>query len=294
MTRTSTNGEKTNATSGLPGAALSHAATAGATFLLLALATLLPTSAIAIEPAAGQQQANAGTAPQAGNAAPRRWSLAFGGGLLSTSGVPSGSFTFDHSLFGSEPGEFDADYAGGDGSLYELSVGVRLRRRLALGLTWSESSHSDEASIAGRLPHPFLFGNPRAVEGTGRGLARDETALHLSLRWLARDRDDVQVALFAGPSQIDLDQDLVSAVRFSQTYPFDTATFTGVEKRRESGSAVGYHAGVDVAWYWNRTTGIGGIARWSQASIDLDAPDGRSVAVDGGGLQVVVDLRFRF
>ena len=134
------------------------------------------------------------------------------------------------------------------------------------------------------------------MEGTGRGLARDETALHLSLKWLARDRDDVQVALFAGPSQIDLDQDLVSAVRFSQTYPFDTATYHG---RREAGGSPAAPSATtpasDVAWYWNRHDGN----RWHrpvEPRLDRSRRARRTapLTVDGGGLQVVVDLRFRF
>lgn len=223
-----------------------------------------------------------------------RWFLGVGGGLLHTADSPSGSFTFDDGLFGSEQGEFDADYAGGDASLYDLSIGMRLRGRLGLGLAWSRSSLSEEAGIAGRLPHPFVFGASRTVEGTARGLSRDETAVHLSLRWLIRDGDKFQFALFAGPTRIDLDYELATAVRFDQTYPFDTATYAGVERLEQSGSGAGFHAGLDLVRYMNDTVGVGGVLRYSSASIDLDAPDGGSIDVDGGGLQIVVDLRFRF
>ena len=233
-------------------------------------------------------------AAESAEAAADRWFLAVGGGLLQTADSPSGSFAFDHGLFGSEQGEFDADYAGGDASLYELSIGTRLRGRLGLGLAWSRSSLSEEAGIAGRLPHPFLFGTPRTVEGTARGLSRDETALHLSLRWLIRDGDRFQFALFGGPTQIDVDYELATAVQFDQSYPFDTATYAGVERLEQSADAIGFHAGLDLVRYMTDTVGVGGVLRYSSASIDLDAPDGGSIGVDGGGLQIVVDLRFRF
>ena len=223
-----------------------------------------------------------------------RWFLSLGAGLLSTSDAPAGTFTFDHALFGSEKGEFDADYAGGDASLYELSAGRRLRGRLGLGLTWSRSSLSDSADIAGRLPHPFLFERPRSVEGTEGGLSRDETALHLSLRWLLRDGPRVEVAMFGGPSRIDLDRELASAVRFSQTYPFDAATYAGVDRRRESGSAAGWHVGVDLVRYFTRRAGLGAVARYSDASVELGTRDDGTVSVSAGGLQAVVDLRLRF
>ena len=258
-------------------------------FLLLVPAT---TPAFAAASPAPQEETT--PEPDDGAAEADRWFLAFGGGLLSTSDAPAGTFTFDHGLFGSEPGEFDADYAGGDASAWELSVGLRLRDRLGLGLTWSESSLSDKADIAGRLPHPFLFGSPREVEGTQRGLSRGETAIHLSLRWFVRSSAKVEVAVFGGPSRIELDYELASAVRFDHAYPYDTATYTGVERQRESGSATGYHLGVDAVRWFSKSVGIGGVLRYSAAGIDLDAPDGATVSVDAGGLQAVVDLRFRF
>ena len=227
------------------------------------------------------------------DAAPDRWFVSLGGGLLSTNDGPSGTFSFDHSLFGGEQGEFDVDYAGAEASHYELTLGYRPRGPLAVGLTWSESSLSDQADVVGRLPHPFLFGNPRTFEGSRRGLSRDETALHFSLRWLVRDGEKVQIALFGGPSRIDVEYDLATAVRFDQSYPFDTASYAGLETRAESDSASGYHLGVDVGYWFSRSTGLGGVVRFSDASLDLDGPSG-AVAVRGGGLQTALDLRFRF
>lgn len=266
--------------------------------LSIALAFLLLTwstaATLAAQADAPQEDGFAATESEQGEAAQDRWSLAFAGGLLSTNDAPSGTFTFDHGLFGPEQGEFDADYAGGDASLYEVSLGLRLRGPLALGLTWSQSSLSDQADVVGRLPHPFLFGSPRTVEGRSRGLSRDETAIHLSLKWIVRDGEKFRVALFAGPSQIEVDYDLTTAVRFDQAYPFDTANYAGVEHQKESGSAIGYHLGIDVAYYFSKSTGLGGVVRFSDASIDLDAPSGGTVAIGGGGLQTAVDLRFRF
>lgn len=225
-----------------------------------------------------------------------RWFLALGTGLVSTSDAPSGLFTFDHPLFGSETGEFDADYAGGEASAYELSIGLRLRGRLGLGLAWSQSSLSDEADIVSRLPHPLRFERFRTAEGNAGGLSRDQRAVHLSVRWSLRDSSRLEVAVFGGPSRIELDYDMVTAVRFRQTYPFDMATYDGVETRRESGSATGYHVGMDVVRYFSRRTGVGAVLRYSSnASIDLDAAvDGGTVSTGVGGVQAVVDLRVRF
>lgn len=251
--------------------------------LLLAWLTA-PVLAVTQEPSEAESEA----------AKPPGWTVALGGGLLSTSDAPAGTFSFDHRLFGAERADFDADYAGGDASHVELSVGVRLRDRLALGLTWSDSSLTDNVDIVARLPHPFFHDAHRTAEGNSGGLQRDETALHLSLKWTVRDGEKVQAALFGGPSRVELAYDLVSAVRFEQTYPYDTASYVGNDNREESGDAVGYHLGADVVRWFGKTAGIGFLVRFSEASIDLDAPDGSTVSVDAGGPQAAVDLRFRF
>ena len=224
-----------------------------------------------------------------------RWTIGIGAGILSTSDTPAGTFSFDSSLFGSERGEFDADYPAEDGTALELSAGVRLGDGpFGLGLTWSQTSLSASADVVGRLPHPFFFDSPRTVEGTQGDLTRDETAIHLSFRWLVREARKIEVTLFAGPSQIEVDHDLVTAVRFEQTYPFDEATYAGTHRQSESGDAIGYHLGIDIVRKFRNTVGVGGVVRYSQAGVELDGPDGSTVSVDAGGLTAAVGLRFRF
>ncbi len=256
----------------------------GACLLLLAT-TLLA----APTPAQDTNDGGAGASTPA-----KRWSLAAGGGSASTGDQPSGNHTFDNDLFGSEAGEFSTDYQGGDASAQELTVGYRVRGAFAIGITWSSTSIDDRAAVEARLPHPFLFDRHREVSGSATSLSRDETALHLSLRWVAADREKMEFGLFAGPSSFDLDYELVSAVRFDQIYPFDTATWAGVEQQSASGSATGFHVGMDLAWYFNDTVGIGAVARWSDATVDLDAPDGTALTADAGGTHLGLDLRFRF
>ena len=237
----------------------------------------------------------AASAPAQDDDARDRWHVAVGAGILSAGDAPAGRFRFDHGQFGSEQGEFDAAYSAEDDTAFELSAGVRLGDGpFGLGVTWSRSSLSAPADIAARLPHPFFFDAPRTVEGTEGDLTRDETAIHLSFRWSVRDGDKVELTVFAGPSRIELDHDLATAVRFDQTYPFDEATYAGTHRRVESGDAIGYHLGIDVVRKFRGAVGIGGVVRYSQAGIDLDGPGGVSVPVDAGGLTAAVDLRFRF
>lgn len=216
-----------------------------------------------------------------------RWHIGIGTGIISTSDAPAGTFSFDNTIFGSEQGEFDADYSADNDTVFELSAGVRLGKSpFGLGVTWSQSSMSAQSDIVGRLPHPFLFDTMRTVEGT-ENLTRDETAIHISFRWLVYDGKKLDLTVFTGPSQIELDHDLVDTVRFNQTYPFDEATYTGATHTQMSGDAIGYHLGIDIVRNFRRF-GIGGVIRYSQAGIDLSD----SVSVDAGGVTSTIDFRF--
>ena len=91
-----------------------------------------------------------------------------------------------------------------------------------------------------------------------------------------------------------VDQDLVSAVTFTHSFPFDTATFSGAATRRQSVSETGYHVGADAAVCFSRFVGMGGFARFSQATVELTSPDDGWFDVDVGGLQAGAGLRVRF
>ena len=83
-------------------------------------------------------------------------------------------------------------------------------------------------------------------------------------------------------------------MKFSQEYPYDTATFTGATTRRSSASKVGFNAGADLVWMFSSQIGAGGLVRFARATVTEDAGNGRSLSVEAGGLQVAAGVRFLF
>ena len=81
---------------------------------------------------------------------------------------------------------------------------------------------------------------------------------------------------------------------FDQTYPYTEATFAGARRRAQSASTTGGHVGADIAVYFADRVGIGGTVRVSRGSVDVDASDGDTVAIDVGGVQMSGGLRLRF
>ena len=104
----------------------------------------------------------------------------------------------------------------------------------------------------------------------------------------------LRVTASAGPSYINVEQDLIAMVRYQDTYPFDVAAFTGADTRTARRGAAGFNAGVEGIWMFNRRFGAGALVRFTRATVKLDAPDSRTIEVDAGGTQAGVGLRVRF
>jgi len=78
-----------------------------------------------------------------------------------------------------------------------------------------------------------------------------------------------------------------------RVYPYDTATFTGVDTTSMSGGGVGVTAGVDVSYLVTTHVGVGGELRYSYASATLK-PSGQPAKVGLGGLQAAFGARILF
>ena len=232
--------------------------------------------------------------PALAQSVPTRGFLSINGGLQSASSDFSDSVRFGHALFGPEEGSYQASYPGGDDVVFDAGGGVRVWRNLALGANVSVFSRESDAGITGQLPHPFWFDRPRAVNGTATGLARRETAVHVQAQWVVPVGRSVAITLFGGPTWFNVRQDVVTAVTFDQTYPYEEATFTGVDVQEQAASAIGVHVGADASYYFSAWLGVGGSVRFTRGSVDLVAPDGDTFKSTTGGLQTTGGLRVRF
>ena len=113
-----------------------------------------------------------------------------------------------------------------------------------------------------------------------------ETAVHLEVRWFAPVAETIQLAVFGGPTFFAVEQDLVTAVGYDHTYPFDEASFASASTMTRSASAIGFHAGADVGYFFSDVVGVGVLLRYSAATVNLPAENDRVVPVDAGGFQV--------
>ena len=253
---------------------------------------------LVVSPAAGADQAPRNPpqpAPRPAAAARDAWPVR---GFLNISAGVQGStqsFAETHSEpISVEDFTWTSTYAIKSGLAFEGGGGVRVWRRLFAGAMYSRFHDSRAAAIDGSTPHPFFFNQPRSISGEARALTHDEQAVHVSAIWLAPVGRRIELAIFGGPSLINVNREFVASVGYSEEYPFDAAAFTSAPVEAASKTAVGAHGGVDLTWLLSRQVGIGAVVRYSRATADFTTPAGGSLSLDAGGLQAMAGVRVRF
>lgn len=198
------------------------------------------------------------------------------------------------SLYG-EQGRFDGRYAiDRDSGLFDISGGVHVWRRLAVGAGFSRGSSRHRAEIRALVPHPFFYARPRSTVSEVRGLAHTERAVYIQASWTLPVRRRVAIRLVGGPTIFSLRQDLVTAVATREVAaPYDTVQIAAVSTVAHRRSAIGGHVGIDVSLMVTRRIGGGLFVRYATASPELDLDTGRA-SVKVGGLQTGLGLRLLF
>jgi hypothetical protein len=230
-------------------------------------------------------------APAAAQSWSERVHISINGAFQTASNDFRDRFEFEKDL---ETGSSDVDYRVPSGFLFDGGGGVRLWKNLGAGVAVSYFTHKDAADTTTRSPHPFFFNQPREASGEAPGLTRTETAVHVQAMYFLNPAGPLRIVLSAGPSFYNVEQQLVTEVVLTETYPYDTAEFSSARSQKIKASAPAFNAGADVMWMLSRTIGVGGILRFSRATVDLDAPNSRTVSVDAGGFYAGGGVRMVF
>jgi opacity protein-like surface antigen len=232
-----------------------------------------------------------GAVPSAAQVSNPRVFISVNGGIQPAQSDLSDRFTFDAEL---ETASVDVDYPFEQATIIDVGGAVRFWKRLAAGVAVSSYSRDGSAAVDASIPHPFFFEQPREVTGDAIDITRSETAVHAQLMYIVTTGDRLRVLVSAGPSRIAVEQDIVTGVRYDESFPFDTATFRSAATRSFTGSKIGFNVGADVGYMFTRMFGVGGMVRFSRADMDLDGPDNRSISVQAGGVQAGAGIRVVF
>jgi hypothetical protein len=186
------------------------------------------------------------------------------------------------------------DYTVPTGAFFDADVILRASGAFGIEIGVSSFTKSQAAPISGTIPSPNLGNPPRPISGTSGPLERSETigridaAYVMSAGW-------IDVAVSAGPSFFTVNQDLVANVTFNESPTFDRVTFTGATTTNAGATKLGFNAGIDVGIKLSKNIGVGGMVRYTHASVLFplaNTPSG--VTADVGGAHVGGGLRVYF
>lgn len=230
--------------------------------------------------------------------------ISVNGGLQALTGNFSQSVVFAESggVYGDvlsgaaaqEQASFETSYVFRTGMLFDVSGGVHVGRYFGFGVGVSRFGTTDTVRVSAQVPHPLFFDRDRSITGSSSPLMRSETAVHLQARVMVPATESFVVTAFGGPTVFNVAQQLVSDVRFTHEYPYETARFSSAVHTRQSASTTGFNVGGDVAYYFSTNIGVGWLVRYSRAAVELPSASDGSLDVRTGGLHTVGGLRLRF
>jgi opacity protein-like surface antigen len=249
--------------------------------LAAVLASAIPASAQQVTPLAGEQEP-----PR-----PPRLFFYVGLGEQLTTRTFSNSATF---RVNAEDARFDSTYTEGSDLFFKANGGYLFSDHFGVGAGVTRFSTSTDAEVAASIPHPFFFRRPRTIQGTATGVERQERSVDLHLLATTTLGERLQLTIFGGPSFFRVQQDLATAVTYTEVYPYDEAAFEGTTTISAKESMTGFNVGGNVVFPLTERLGVGGDVQFSRAAADLSDGSATRVKVDAGGVQVTAGVRVAF
>jgi hypothetical protein len=185
-----------------------------------------------------------------------------------------------------EQATFDADHHIGNGPIFDINGGARIRPNVFVGAGFSKLFvEKDASSVHSSVPSPLVFNSPQVQNQTVPDLNHSENAFYVQGVFFMPITETFDVAVAVGPAFFHVKQDLISRIDI----PTGTQAAVPVIET-QSKTSVGAIVGVDLSYLFTPRIGGGLFVRYLGASAGLDAvPD-----LKAGGFQGGVGLRVRF
>ncbi len=184
----------------------------------------------------------------------------------------------------------------------DFAAGLRLWRHLGIGATLSALHENQPTTLSITVPHPVFFNRPTTGNAADSS-SHNELALHLQALFVASVGRRLRLGFFGGPSRFWLHQQMVHDAELAPMLLPDMSFSLSLPKLRgetANPSAWGFHAGADLTFRVSKSVGIGGLVRYSHATVHLanalttyrTGDAGKKVSMNLGGLQVTGGLTF--
>ena len=202
--------------------------------------------------------------------------------------------TFVYRAYG-EDARFEENHQTEDEGLFDVGGSLQVWQQLRVVVSYSQLAKADATSLTGSVPHPIAGNAPREIAPQDLSLAHKERAIYVSAAWVVPILEQLDVAIFGGPSFFNLTQGIVTGVETSERDgpPWAQVVVGGVTSGEFKKNGTGIHVGADVSYMVTPTLGLGGFLRFTQGAIDVPSSGGAQ-PLNVGGLQTGVGIRARF
>lgn len=181
-----------------------------------------------------------------------------------------------------------------------IGAGFNFHPRVGLGFHFLAVKYDMPVGLAVSIPHP-IFANRFATDAdvTSSQLERTDRSLDILATFTAPTPDAIRVRVFGGPTYFRVRQNMVSLIRYTQVFNLlgaNVVDITTFDDEDVEGSAWGFNVGADVAYFFSRHVGVGGVVRFNQGTVDIDSEPltGDSAELKAGHTLVGGGLRLRF
>jgi hypothetical protein len=182
-----------------------------------------------------------------------------------------------------------------NGGFIEFGGVYKVRPDIGVGLAYGFLSNSGGGRVAGELPHPLFFDQPRSFSQDVSDLKHTEHSLHFQAVYFVPFTDKVDFSFSIGPSLFNVTQGLLRGVRFSENPPsYTTVTIDSVDSVELSDSGWGINLGADMTYTLTPRIGVAALLRYTHGSVEFNPSDNQTADVTAGGLQLGAGVRVLF
>ena len=175
------------------------------------------------------------------------------------------------------------------GVLADVTVGMPIRGRLAVGASVAFRSATSDSAISATIPHPLFFGAPRTVSTSTTGMQETQAWLGVLAMYTLPTSSKLTLRVFGGPAVAVVNHDVVGSFTVTEGTSITQPT-VNITKGSVSKSFIGAMAGIDLSYNVTKSVGIGAFVRYAGAQANVTGAESGTL----GGLEAGGGLRFSF
>ena len=186
---------------------------------------------------------------------------------------------------------FGINYGAKKGNSFNFGLGYKFSHSVGIELGVDIASRNLNANYYASIPHPLYFNSPREAQNSA-SYKITENAAYLDLV-LTVPLGKFGLDFFAGPAYIFSSAELISAVQYSQSYPYTSVTISA-QNQKFSKNVFGANAGVSLIFNFSQSVGVFIAGQYFSGNVRFKPSEVPELKLTLGGLKAGGGLKISF